>query len=723
MLTRTDASRRVTLTLYGAPAGLVVDLVGQLEATSVPRPAPRARRRSATARAPRPARRTARTTPPAPRAAAGRAPGSPCSARSRARDSPCASCRVSHGCQARCSSRCSPVSSSLREREGDALAEALHPRRPRRRRPPGRPPRSRPSPHRLLVLAGQGVEQRDVRAHHQPVRREVRPAQGVEALLGGGVEDQAHDQGLHGRPLPAWPILCTWWRAGDERGPAAVARRGTASARCCSPTPAGRSTRRRTTASGRVPKGEHGPEEEPLAAARREYAEELGLPAPDGPPVPLGQVVLRSRKTVTAWAVRADPDLTGLRPRHLRPRVAAARRAARRRSPRSTGWPGSAWRRRRSKLHPRRSCRSWSGRACRDGVPLEGFHAVKHALRFAPALVTARRRRRPRPAPPRCAPGSLPTSPTPCSRAAVVGPVDHPTGVAGTARPDRSRTCAVLRRADRPARAARRARGTRATPARSSGSPRPPAPAGSPSPATSTPGRPPASAAAPGCTSPCPSWPSPPTTSPARCWCSTPTARTCAASPLPDDAVLVVGSERDGVGPVLRARADAVLSLPMRPGVSSLNLATAVAAVLYRWRLLQPRGRGGTRPEETAWQTRRQCSSSSGARSGSARPRRLAAGRPGADQHLRRRDRRPPVDPRRRRARQGRPLRRPDRPRLPVAVADPEARLRPHAPRRVLRRHQLRQQQGPLPAAGARGHPGAGDGRRWSTPSSTRSGS
>ncbi len=54
---------------------------------------------------------------------------------------------------------------------------------------------------------------------------------------------------------------------------------------------------------------------------------------------------------------------------------------------------------------------------------------------------------------------------------------------------------------------------------------------------------------------------------------------------LPDDAVLVVGSERSGVGPGLRARADRVLSLPMRPGVSSLNLATAVAAVLYRWRL------------------------------------------------------------------------------------------------------------------------------------------
>ena len=53
---------------------------------------------------------------------------------------------------------------------------------------------------------------------------------------------------------------------------------------------------------------------------------------------------------------------------------------------------------------------------------------------------------------------------------------------------------------------------------------------------------------------------------------------------LPDEAVLVVGGERAGVGADLRARADVVLALPMRSGVSSLNLATAVAAALYRRR-------------------------------------------------------------------------------------------------------------------------------------------
>jgi RNA methyltransferase, TrmH family len=54
------------------------------------------------------------------------------------------------------------------------------------------------------------------------------------------------------------------------------------------------------------------------------------------------------------------------------------------------------------------------------------------------------------------------------------------------------------------------------------------------------------------------------------------------AGPLPPRALLAFGTERDGLTPELLARADARLALPMRPGVSSLNLATAVAAVLFR---------------------------------------------------------------------------------------------------------------------------------------------
>ena len=50
---------------------------------------------------------------------------------------------------------------------------------------------------------------------------------------------------------------------------------------------------------------------------------------------------------------------------------------------------------------------------------------------------------------------------------------------------------------------------------------------------------------------------------------------------LPDNAILAFGSERDGLDPVLRRRAAIRVALPMRPGVSSLNLATAVAVVAY----------------------------------------------------------------------------------------------------------------------------------------------
>jgi predicted NUDIX family NTP pyrophosphohydrolase len=63
-----------------------------------------------------------------------------------------------------------------------------------------------------------------------------------------------------------------------------------------------------------VPKGEHPPEEPPLVAARREFLEELGLPAPDGDPVPLGEVVVRGGKVVRVWALEADLDLAGFDP-------------------------------------------------------------------------------------------------------------------------------------------------------------------------------------------------------------------------------------------------------------------------------------------------------------------------------------------------------------------------------------------------------------------------
>ena len=61
-----------------------------------------------------------------------------------------------------------------------------------------------------------------------------------------------------------------------------------------------------------IPKGEIDPDEDAHAAALREFAEELGVPAPDGdgPDLDLGQVRQRAGKLVTAWARRADLDVT-----------------------------------------------------------------------------------------------------------------------------------------------------------------------------------------------------------------------------------------------------------------------------------------------------------------------------------------------------------------------------------------------------------------------------
>lgn len=59
-----------------------------------------------------------------------------------------------------------------------------------------------------------------------------------------------------------------------------------------------------------IPKGEYTEDEEPLEVARREFAEELGSAAPDGPALALGEVRQRAGKRVTAWAVEGDLDTT-----------------------------------------------------------------------------------------------------------------------------------------------------------------------------------------------------------------------------------------------------------------------------------------------------------------------------------------------------------------------------------------------------------------------------
>ncbi|MDH5615292.1 MAG: NUDIX domain-containing protein [Acidimicrobiia bacterium] len=61
-------------------------------------------------------------------------------------------------------------------------------------------------------------------------------------------------------------------------------------------------------------KGEVADGEKFLEAARREFTEETGWPAPTGPFIELGAVNLRSRKQVHAWAVEAEFDPAALDP-------------------------------------------------------------------------------------------------------------------------------------------------------------------------------------------------------------------------------------------------------------------------------------------------------------------------------------------------------------------------------------------------------------------------
>jgi predicted NUDIX family NTP pyrophosphohydrolase len=56
-----------------------------------------------------------------------------------------------------------------------------------------------------------------------------------------------------------------------------------------------------------IPKGEYTEAEDPLAAARREFEEETGFPAP-ADAVPLGELKQAGGKLVVAWAAEGDCD-------------------------------------------------------------------------------------------------------------------------------------------------------------------------------------------------------------------------------------------------------------------------------------------------------------------------------------------------------------------------------------------------------------------------------
>lgn len=67
---------------------------------------------------------------------------------------------------------------------------------------------------------------------------------------------------------------------------------------------------RKDDAAWSIPKGEHEADEDPLAAARREFGEELGKPVPSGPLVDLGEFRQPSGKRLRAWALEAELDVS-----------------------------------------------------------------------------------------------------------------------------------------------------------------------------------------------------------------------------------------------------------------------------------------------------------------------------------------------------------------------------------------------------------------------------
>ncbi|NIR40767.1 MAG: NUDIX domain-containing protein, partial [Actinobacteria bacterium] len=61
-----------------------------------------------------------------------------------------------------------------------------------------------------------------------------------------------------------------------------------------------------------IPKGEFGADEEALGAAKREFAEEIGV-EPRGEFLELAPVTQRGGKVVHAWAVEGDLDPSSIR--------------------------------------------------------------------------------------------------------------------------------------------------------------------------------------------------------------------------------------------------------------------------------------------------------------------------------------------------------------------------------------------------------------------------
>jgi predicted NUDIX family NTP pyrophosphohydrolase len=69
---------------------------------------------------------------------------------------------------------------------------------------------------------------------------------------------------------------------------------------------------RREEGAWTIVKGEHDAEEDAIAAARREFAEETGAEAPAGPAIDLGEIRQSGGKRVRGWALEGDFDPASL---------------------------------------------------------------------------------------------------------------------------------------------------------------------------------------------------------------------------------------------------------------------------------------------------------------------------------------------------------------------------------------------------------------------------
>jgi predicted NUDIX family NTP pyrophosphohydrolase len=74
--------------------------------------------------------------------------------------------------------------------------------------------------------------------------------------------------------------------------------------------PGGPFWKRRDEGAWSIPKGEIERGEAALDVARREFGEELGMPAPDGDLAPLGSVRQAGGKVVHAWAAPGEVDVS-----------------------------------------------------------------------------------------------------------------------------------------------------------------------------------------------------------------------------------------------------------------------------------------------------------------------------------------------------------------------------------------------------------------------------